>query len=716
MEGGVGSDDPKYSNDDQTDSGLSILSISDALHLHSGRLKVQGMISSISPLYKMIDQISVKCPSCDTITPLEVGKPVFAFDEKKGLKKCPSCEESILVFEYSFVNAVVIELMDSDTFSDLERLSVILFDDDTKNILVGEKVIVTGEIHIIQSGLTKNRTKLYPCLYSESIEYESSHDLILTEIDKKAIRRFTQLKGDKIMDELVKMVAPSVIGYDDVKEGLLLAASSTGDDLNEIRQGKPRSRINVLLAGEPGNAKSTLSRASIRLVPSSRYETCQNASGKSITAIIVKENGEREFLRLGPVPLARNAICALNELGNMPFEDQAHILDVMEEGEFTITKYAINAKIPSPTVIIASSNPTTSYWKDNEKMSIDELPISKTLLDRFDLLFTFRTTRDEKAIRRYAYQKSELIGGTRRIPDYHSYLVRHVLYSKEFDPYLSHEAMIMLAEYYIRITRKSGSPRILETLHRVAKARARLKLKMVVDAQDANETMQFYNIILLQQAEVAAVSSNPRHTTFDECLRTLEESPVPIVFEEIIEIACRRNEYVKTYVGSRFKLQENKKLRSIADMLLNHHSVSCIKQKPLVLKWYQNETKGKTRTGSDVDGTNDPYDQYAPKIYPRNNSHHHDHFEEENSKTKANSIQGEMNAENKPGSYRAYWSYMFGDSDQKEQLIFTCNYCSTATFNDQEEYEKHSVQKHPGKPAYPGAADIQKLEQEQKLK
>ena len=212
----------------------------------------------------------------------------------------------------------------------------------------------------------------------------------------------------------------------------------------------------------------------------------------------MKENGEREFLRLGPVPLMRNGICALNELGNMPFEDQAHLLDVMEEGEFTITKYAINAKIASPTVIIASSNPTSSYWINSEKVSADELPISKTILDRFDLMSTFRTVREEIAIREYAYQKSDLIDGTRRTPDYYRYLTRHIMYSKEFDPYLSNEAKIMLSEYHVRIAKRFGSPRTLETLYRIAKAISRLKLKNVVEAHDARESMQFYNIVLQQ--------------------------------------------------------------------------------------------------------------------------------------------------------------------------------------------------------------------------
>ena len=80
-------------------------------------------------------------------------------------------------------------------------------------------------------------------------------------------------------------------------------------------------------------AKSRLLRETTKLVPNSRYESGQNSSGKSLTAIVVKED-ESYLLRLGPVPLARQAMCAINELGRMNFEDQAYLLDMMEEGEF----------------------------------------------------------------------------------------------------------------------------------------------------------------------------------------------------------------------------------------------------------------------------------------------------------------------------------------------------------------------------------------------
>lgn len=45
--------------------------------------------------------------------------------------RCASCNDnSFRDYEYEVVNALQIELQDLDTFSDLERLQVILFDDN----------------------------------------------------------------------------------------------------------------------------------------------------------------------------------------------------------------------------------------------------------------------------------------------------------------------------------------------------------------------------------------------------------------------------------------------------------------------------------------------------------------------------------------------------------------------------------------------------------
>lgn len=239
-------------------------------------------------------------------------------------------------------------------------------------------------------------------------------------MDKNAIHRFSVAAasnirykhfGDDLIERLIKMFAPSVIGHNHIKLGLLLSAASCADDHAGNKVYKSRIRAHSFLIGEPGTAKSVLLREVVKIVPNSRYRSAQNSTGKSLTAIVAKEGGESAILRLGPIPFSKGAICALNELGRMSFDDQAPLLEVMEEGRFTFDKYGMSGDIRSPTVIIGSANPTTSEWRSDSandgKIDLNDIPVILPLLDRFDYMFTIRISREKDVIREYAYAKSQ---------------------------------------------------------------------------------------------------------------------------------------------------------------------------------------------------------------------------------------------------------------------------------------------------------------------
>jgi replicative DNA helicase Mcm len=594
--------DSEDSNDVSAVDGISsqqeqqddrVISVSEAQRRHSGPLRVQGMITSLSQLYKMITATSFECVKCGSKVRTQHDIPVLLLPTKT---MCLSCDKNMMYSKnHEYVNAVTVELQDTDTFSEIERLPVVLFDSDTKNIHVGERVSVSGQLHVIQ-----NKGRSFPFLYAQSIEYESREEIILTSQDIEGIERFARVKDS--FDKLVSLFAPSIIGYNHVKRGLILCAANTGND-NQTK----RSRLHAILVGDPGLAKSALLREGTKLVLNSRYESGQNSSGKSLTAIVAKED-ESYVLRLGPASLAKGAMCAVNELGRIMFQDQAYLLDIMEEGEYTINKHGINARIKAPTTIIASANPVNnSTFLSDDKIDLDEIPAIKPLIDRFDLLFVFRTPRNIEDIRKYAYKKSEL--DSKIIPDYYSFLRKYILYSKRFNPILNDEARAMLTEYWVDLAGRFGSPRILETLFRLAKAVTRLKLKKVVDAEDARFTMQFYNIVLEQHKQVVNIPDNPRDITYNECLNILRESsnfPLSFSFEELIAAACQRNEHVRRYIGDRFKLENNIKLRPVRDMLLNHSSIKMVQQRPIVLQWIEDTGgKGNSNTLSDATDVSD---------------------------------------------------------------------------------------------------------------
>lgn len=381
------------------------------------------------------------------------------------------------------------------------------------------------------------------------------------------------MHGNNIVDVLSRMFAPDVIGLYNVKKGLIFCATSCDNDVKKLRQ-----RMHSLLIGEPGLAKSMMLRRITEPVPNSRCESAQNSSGKSLTAIVSKEGGTDTVLRLGPIPFAKEAICGLNELGRMSFDDQAPLLDVMEEGEFTINKYGMNARIRSPTVIIGSANPTGSKWSNtgisDGRINLDDIPAIKPLIDRFDYVFVIKMSRDEKVVMEYAQAKSKYEDNPP--PNYNAYLEKHFIYARRFNPKMSSEATHMLNQFYSGVIKNMGSPRVRDTLFKTARMIARLKLKKTVDSNDAREACEFYNVILQEYDRAVFVPPDPMETAVNECIYTLEANVNPMIAEEMISKTCERVEYVRAFLGNNFKIRSNIKARNLLTRLLESSRVERI--------------------------------------------------------------------------------------------------------------------------------------------
>lgn len=594
-------------NEKEKDEKIPIVSVSEALRTNFGMIRVEGMITSRSNIYKMKYEVVLSCINCGYSSSRLLDSPIFFTTSSK--EDCPLCEKERRFIETksNYLNAVTAELQDIETFNEIERLLIILFDEDTKNINLGERVTVAGRIEIVSSD-SKSKKKPHAVLYARSIEYESKEEIVITPKDREAIERFTtRIKGKgKIIDELVSIFDHSIIGHNYIKKGLLLAAvnttigQDTGSDRLRLKSNSSssrRDRINILIIGDPGLAKTLLLKRIVKLVPNSRYESSQNSSGKSLTAIISKED-ENYILRLGPVPLAKWAICALNEFGRLDPEDQGHLLDVMEEGDFTINKHGINARIVSPTTIVASANPVNnSSWSEDQKINLNEIPALKPIIDRFDLIFVVRTSKDENVIRKYTYMKSLQEGSL--IPDYSNYLKKHITYAKRFNPIFSEEAKSILDEFFIRLITKNkkdvfNSPRRRDSIYRIAKAISKLKLKNIVDVDDAKDAIEFYNVVLLELERTVNVPEDPRDVAYKECkaiLRELKEFG-GITLYELFKKACERNIQVNQYFGINkpLKIEHNSKTRTVYDMLLNHSNIKRIQDKPIVLQWITSPT------------------------------------------------------------------------------------------------------------------------------
>ena len=101
---------------------------------------------------------------CNTDYERKYDKPELfeSYVPVERIRKCPECKTGDYLGrpKLEIINAVVVELKDHNTFSEIDPLRIIVFGDDepafddTRNIdrHIGEKVIVTGDIYNIDIG------------------------------------------------------------------------------------------------------------------------------------------------------------------------------------------------------------------------------------------------------------------------------------------------------------------------------------------------------------------------------------------------------------------------------------------------------------------------------------------------------------------------------------------------------------------------------------
>src|SRR5215469_1546980 len=220
------------------------ITVSQTLRLHNESVNVRGVIVGISEPIKMISARTFICNTCDIKLETEThDRPRFV-DSPKNLK-CPTCNSSV-ANRYDYVNVVKVKLQDDGSDVQLEQLTCLLFGADTLNIHSGEMVEVTGYVEV-----QKRKDVLQAILYAQSVKYDRKQEPEVTPRDIESFKRFAKMPN--LIDRLVSMFAPEVIGHAAEKHGILRSLVGSPE-------GKMRGRIHTLLIGPPGVAKSMLTR------------------------------------------------------------------------------------------------------------------------------------------------------------------------------------------------------------------------------------------------------------------------------------------------------------------------------------------------------------------------------------------------------------------------------------------------------------------------
>ena len=600
-----------------------VFSVSEVIMMHSGTRYVSGILTGETRLYKMIKAVNIKCMNerdhCTFTGRREYTIPSSKIPQDNKPKSnsngsnfpvCSVCNKAqTLVYEYEYTNAVTVKMMDESTFSDINELSIILFDKDTIDIRIGEVATVKGDIHIIETpGINSGQPMSF--LFADSIEYESTkEEFNITEKDIENFKKFASLAD--LEKRLVSMFAPNIVGHYDKKLAILRSAVNAQSTKNKININND-PRINTLLVGEPGQAKSMMGKEVADLIPNARYSDAPNATGISLTATVDKEN-DTKILRHGVIPMAKHSVCVIDEIGKMFSEDLGHLLSVMQYQKFTVDKYMIHRDIYSPTTIIATCNPSGTYWQDPNYIRIDEIPVSPVMLDRFDQKLIFKEMEQDELL---VYAKNKIKNNKRRQHNYH-FLKRYLTYGSTIDVTFTPEAEHMIITYWLGLNPRNifaSHTRALDSIQKLAVAETRLLLKNVVDAEIAKQTIEHYSKMIKEFGRVVNDVEDPRKTIFDgvnEIMKINKELyKNGYEFRDAVEQIRATDDGIRDYLGEGKLGNNNKKYRNLRERFLEVKDphISVISCKPLTIKW-SDEIETDTNNAS----TNDPNDLNALK-------------------------------------------------------------------------------------------------------
>jgi MoxR-like ATPase len=485
-------------------------------------------------------------------------------------------------------NAKSIQLEDSEKLDENERLDCLLFDDMVENVHAGELVEVCGTMYLAdKKSSNKKSKKKINVLHAESIKYLNRKEFVITEKDIKAFEKFAvncpyQTCKWNLMKRLTILFAPHIIGHEDIKRGLLRAIVG-GIDRGKISSG----RLDTLLAGDPGTAKSELGFESADVKPNSRHVSAPHATAKTITAIAEKIN-EMATLLLGAIPLSRGGICAIDEINAFPIEDQGRLLDIMQTGFFDFDKMGIRTRIPAPTTIIATANPIGGNWNSPEVATKEELQLKMSLLDRFTQIYTLRDSMNEKQIEEFVKQISKI---SQRRPHNYNFLKKYLIYASSIkNVVFTKEARYELDKFWSEAKLKGLlSIRMYFGMFKIAEACAKLELKSVVDVDIANEVIEDMRLIMVHYGETVGKITGPKETTIKACQDILKKTQSGMTIEAMCEIAVKEDEQIASYLGYIWTLEGNGKLKEIVKSLYNHPCIKKVGSKPIILKWIEQQ-------------------------------------------------------------------------------------------------------------------------------
>ncbi|XP_038903137.1 DNA replication licensing factor MCM2 [Benincasa hispida] len=369
------------------------------IHLNT-MIRIGGVVTRRSGVFPQLQQVKYDCNKCGTIL-----GPFFqnSYSEVK-VGSCPECQSkgpfTVNVEQTVYRNYQKLTLQESPGIVPAGRLprykEVILLNDLIDCARPGEEIEVTG-IYTNNFDLSLNTKNGFP-VFSTVVEANyitKKQDLFsaykLTQEDKEEIEKLA--KDPRIGERIIKSIAPSIYGHEDIKTAIALAMFG-GQEKNVEGKHRLRGDINVLLLGDPGTAKSQFLKYVEKTGHRAVYTTGKGASAVGLTAAVHKDPVTREWtLEGGALVLADRGICLIDEFDKMNDQDRVSIHEAMEQQSISISKAGIVTSLQARCSVIAAANPIGGRY-DSSKTFSQNVELTDPIISRFDILCVVKDVVD----------------------------------------------------------------------------------------------------------------------------------------------------------------------------------------------------------------------------------------------------------------------------------------------------------------------------------